>query len=317
MKCPKCGYLGFETVDRCRNCGYDFSFASAPAPAEELPLNDGRGPGSAFDDFEIGRPAATRTPPELDLDRLIGVDSEGAAPESRSEGERATTAVPGPTGLGDPLPLFSDEDVPLGARTVAAPRPVGPPLAVRRATPEIPRGRPRGARPPRRTERPLAFEPEADAPRPAASPGSVRSVPAGLQQASPGLRLLAALIDIALVGGINAAVLYFTVQMAGLTLSEIGLLPRVPMASFLLLLDGGYLAALTAAGGKTIGKMAMGIRVIGDDGRAVDASGAVLHAVGALLTVATLGLPFLPALLPGDRRTLAERLAGTRVVRAD
>ena len=22
MKCPKCSYLGFETGDRCRNCGY-------------------------------------------------------------------------------------------------------------------------------------------------------------------------------------------------------------------------------------------------------------------------------------------------------
>ena len=25
MKCPKCDYLGFETGDRCKNCGYDFS----------------------------------------------------------------------------------------------------------------------------------------------------------------------------------------------------------------------------------------------------------------------------------------------------
>ena len=37
MKCPKCGYLGFEETDRCRNCGYDFSL-SAPAAAPELPL---------------------------------------------------------------------------------------------------------------------------------------------------------------------------------------------------------------------------------------------------------------------------------------
>ena len=25
MKCPKCLYIGFETGDRCKNCGYDFS----------------------------------------------------------------------------------------------------------------------------------------------------------------------------------------------------------------------------------------------------------------------------------------------------
>lgn len=37
MKCPKCGYLGFEDADRCRNCGYEFSL-SAPFALPELPL---------------------------------------------------------------------------------------------------------------------------------------------------------------------------------------------------------------------------------------------------------------------------------------
>jgi hypothetical protein len=37
MKCPKCGYLGFEQVERCRNCGYEFSLATR-ADAIELPL---------------------------------------------------------------------------------------------------------------------------------------------------------------------------------------------------------------------------------------------------------------------------------------
>lgn len=63
--------------------------------------------------------------------------------------------------------------------------------------------------------------------------------------------------------------------------------------------------------------MATGIRVIGDDGRAVDASGAVLRAVGGIMTVLTLGLPYLPVLLSTDGRTLADRLAGTRVVSGD
>jgi hypothetical protein len=38
MKCPKCGYLGFEHVDRCRNCGYEFSLASPASETFELPL---------------------------------------------------------------------------------------------------------------------------------------------------------------------------------------------------------------------------------------------------------------------------------------
>ena len=42
MKCPKCRYLGFETGDRCRNCGYDFSLLVDAVPASgelELPLH--------------------------------------------------------------------------------------------------------------------------------------------------------------------------------------------------------------------------------------------------------------------------------------
>ena len=34
MKCPKCYYITFENGDRCRNCGYEFSFAA------ETPLFD-------------------------------------------------------------------------------------------------------------------------------------------------------------------------------------------------------------------------------------------------------------------------------------
>src|SRR5262245_18688665 len=34
MKCPKCGYLGFESVDRCRNCGYEFSLSPSAGMPE-------------------------------------------------------------------------------------------------------------------------------------------------------------------------------------------------------------------------------------------------------------------------------------------
>ena len=37
MKCPKCAYLGFETGDRCKNCGYDFSLLSAPTSESDGP----------------------------------------------------------------------------------------------------------------------------------------------------------------------------------------------------------------------------------------------------------------------------------------
>src|SRR3989338_3388128 len=75
MKCPKCGYLGFESGDRCRNCGYEFSLSDGKLDPLDLALDLG--------------PDESRPP--LDLDRIIG------APEP---------AHP------DDLPLFGD-DAPL------------------------------------------------------------------------------------------------------------------------------------------------------------------------------------------------------------
>ena len=31
MRCPKCSYLSYDDVERCRNCGYDFALAFALA----------------------------------------------------------------------------------------------------------------------------------------------------------------------------------------------------------------------------------------------------------------------------------------------
>jgi uncharacterized RDD family membrane protein YckC len=329
MKCPKCGYLGFETVDRCRNCGYDFSLTNVPPPSAELPLNETRGAGSALADLELApKPDdSSRSTPNLDLDRLLGVESEAPAAETADVAHDREM----PTGLDthEPLSLFMSED-PTGVQNVEppeetasrrhlqpiVPRPVGPPLAVRRASPEVSRGRSRAVRAPRREVRPLALEPEgANRPSQVSPRVPVHATSAPLDAASRMVRLTAAAIDVLLLGGIDAAVLYLTLQISGLTAADVRILPIVPMASFLLLLDGGYLAALTAAGGKTIGKMATGIRVIGDDGRSVDASGAVLRAIGGIVTVLAFGLPYLPAFFSKDGRTLADRLAGTRVVR--
>jgi len=35
MKCPKCQYIGFDTGDRCRNCGYEFALLLAPSHAAD------------------------------------------------------------------------------------------------------------------------------------------------------------------------------------------------------------------------------------------------------------------------------------------
>ena len=108
-----------------------------------------------------------------------------------------------------------------------------------------------------------------------------------------------------------------TLRISGLqaTIEDLLLLPLIPFLGFLALLAFGYVAAFTVAGGQTIGKMLLKLRVIGDDGRAVDAAGGVLRAAGWMLMPITLGLSYLPALLTSDHRALHDRLAGTRVVR--
>ena len=328
MKCPKCGYLGFETTDRCRNCQYDFSLT--PFTAEpDLALREDSGselPG----DFEL--PALKRqtdnlTAGALDLDRLFGDAESGTAGPELTPGSARVAAPavlasdPPPSAL-EPAPEASGvqadpnalpfDDAPL------LPRAARTPLAVRRATPEVPRNRPRTARPVR-METPLAFEPA-----PAAAP--LKSAEASAQAAetlaslmqAPSLvsRLGAGVIDLILLVAVDAAVLFLTLRISGLqaTIDDLRVIPVVPFAAFLGLLAFGYVAAFTVAGGQTIGKMLLRLRVVGDDGRPIDAAGGVLRAVGCMLVPATLGLSYVPAFFSSDHRALHDRLAGTRVV---
>jgi uncharacterized RDD family membrane protein YckC len=127
--------------------------------------------------------------------------------------------------------------------------------------------------------------------------------------------VLAAALDLLLLGAIDLVVVYFTLRMCGLSTDQIGILPIVPLGAFFLLVNGGYLAAFTAAGGQTIGKMAFGLKVVGNADRPVTGGLAVVRALGCVASIASLGLGFLPAIVAEGGRALEDRLAHTRVVR--
>jgi uncharacterized RDD family membrane protein YckC len=129
-------------------------------------------------------------------------------------------------------------------------------------------------------------------------------------------RGIAALIDLAFLAAIDATVLHFTLRLTGLTPAESGRLPLTPLFGFLALLNGGYLTMFIAASGQTMGKMMMGVKVVAMDGGAVPFGHAVLRAILWLLTIVPLGIGALPALLTDDRRALHDRLANTRVIKA-
>jgi len=258
MKCSKCGYLGFETGDRCRNCGFQFSLA-----------------------------------------------------ELYEEPELAIRA---------PLPLFVtplDDDTPLITKP-SAPR---PPLAVRRSTPDSARIRTVSAsrvgtaelaldlRPDPTPEPALARSTPAPAPRPS-------NTPALHQDAGIPRRLMAAVADLLILVAVDLVVIYLTMQICGVRLNELALLPRGPLAAFLLVQNIGYLVAFTV-GGQTLGKMMAGIKVIaGDCDAALDVPCALKRTMASLMLAIPAGLGLLPALFDSQHRGLHDRFAGTRVVRA-
>ena len=277
MRCPKCHYIRFESGDRCRNCGYDFSL-TAESVAPDLPIVSTE-PIGPLGDFalEVNRPVPAR------------------APDTASD-----------------LPLFSR--APLERATVPAQPPPRPPLAVRRAAPARER-----ARIPDTATLDLEF------PALSSRRGSILEdeAPAGPDANTAKLlpRIAAGLIDAILMGSIDVAVVYLTLRVCGLTSADLRALPPVPLGAFLLLLAGGYLISFTVASGQTIGKMALGIRVVPiperDSGNArVTFGSALLRAVACLVSILTAGLGYIPALFSRDRRTLHDRLADTRVVRA-
>jgi hypothetical protein len=238
MKCPKCGYIGFDSVDRCKNCGYEFSLinqeTAAPAGPDEPVTRGAR--------FRKTPGGAATTP---------GVD-------------RRLASLPEGTPMD--LPLFGEGFLPL-------PR---APLSVRRSTPTPSRVRVRNEE---RRPVPLELDLEAPVAVPQAEAREMPSPPepivaAGADQvapvASPSRRLGAAAIDGLLLGGIDAVLLSFTLRLCGLSPSEIGVLPLVPLLTFVTLLNGGYLVLFTGTLGQTLGKMAVGIRVVPVNREAMD-----------------------------------------------
>jgi uncharacterized RDD family membrane protein YckC len=313
VKCPKCEYLGFDTGDRCRNCGYDFSLIGAPAaPEMDLPLRE--------------------------LNTVAGAPVGELALLPAVSASDAIESPPGPRLVEPALPLFnpdSDDDTPL-IRLPAHPR---PPLAVRR-TPDmtarrqgdgrqglraVPRASRRSAVHASAKSHPepvLTFAEEDSTERvpplaaPPASPVSradehTVSARAG-EPTRPARRVLAAAIDHVILLGVDASVVYFTLRLA--EVADWRVLPVAPMVVFLGLVKAAYFCVFTLVGGQTIGKMAARIRVVAEDGGGLDPARAIQRTLAGVLSVVTLGAAFLPALVSPDRRALHDRVARTRVV---
>lgn len=307
MKCPKCSYLGFETGDRCKNCGYDFSLIPEP-------------PRQADSDIDLALRSSDDTLPAfVPWDDTFDIsDPVLPAPELLSiQAERTDRK----------LPLFAPPFDPAGDEPLiklpATPR---PPLAVRR-TPDRPRSRavPRPSRPIASAPALELFTEEAPAAPIVESAADVRArtaarlapslpQPAHAEVSGAGPRLAAAAVDHVLLSAIDLTVVYFTLRMTGLTMADWAALPPVPLVAFLLLVKLSYFSAFTAVGGQTIGKMAARIQVVTTDDESVDGARAARRALAGAVSAALLGLGYLPALIGSERRALHDRVTRTRVI---
>jgi uncharacterized RDD family membrane protein YckC len=309
MKCPKCGYLGFEQVDRCRNCGYEFSLSSSSA-MEELPVRRDTAVIGPLEDLALDaspnpRPSGFSAEAGPDLDRVFDT------PQPQESGPSE-------------LPLFGSAAGAIGDDTplITKPSPPRTPLAVRRSTSEVPRVR---AAPIRAASLDLGLDLDGPARYTSVAPSAAAqahptlagpAVPADTQTAGLGARAAAVTIDLLILAAIDAAVVYFTMQICGVTMEEFAIIPRGPLVAFLVVQNVGYLVAFTA-GGQTLGKMASGIKVVAaESNQSIDAGQALKRTVAWLLLAIPAGLGFLTALASRDRRGLHDRFAGTRVVRA-
>ena len=279
MRCPKCSYLSFDDVERCRNCGYDFALA-APARQAEPPVPVDPAPEPrAWEPSRRRRSPLETTPP-----------AEGGALD---------------------LPLFEDPAA-HDAPPVIIP-PAAPPL---RRRVEVPRQSSRTEVPadvPLAGDRAAAFDWPDDPPTEPEHP-VVPEAPRPAAANDLGSRVRAGLIDAVLLIAIDAIVVWLTLRVAGLDTTSWRLLPLVPLGGFLFLLNTAYLVTFTAASGQTIGKMITGERVVHETGGTVPFGHAVLRSVTLLACAIPFGLGLLPLFMDADRRGLHDRLAGTRVV---
>lgn len=310
MKCPKCSYLGFETGDRCKNCGYHFSLVADPPEGGETELDlalhpsGETSPASSQWAHEVDGALAQAAPAAAIVDPVL----LRREPKIHADSKLPLFALAFDDGSDEPL-----------IKLPAAPR---PPLAVRR-TPETPRRRtvPKPSRP---IESAPALElwDEAAAAPIGESASDVRARTAArlasqsthAEASGAGARLAAATVDHLLLSAIDLAVVYFTLRMAGLPTTQWAALPPVPLLAFLLLVKLSYFSAFTAVGGQTIGKMITRIRVVTTEDASVDAALAVKRTLVGAVSAALLGLGYLPVFVGSERRALHDRVARTRVI---
>jgi uncharacterized RDD family membrane protein YckC len=128
------------------------------------------------------------------------------------------------------------------------------------------------------------------------------------------IRAVALVIDLVIIALVQSSLALMGRRLTG---SEVEDLWPVPTAVvlFTLVFTAAYTTVLHGLDGQTLGKLIVGVRVVGDDGAPPGVGTAFLRYLGYYASLATFGLGFIMAGLRRDKRALHDLLAGTRVER--
>jgi uncharacterized RDD family membrane protein YckC len=127
-------------------------------------------------------------------------------------------------------------------------------------------------------------------------------------------RVQAAVLDLGLLLALWLVVAYFASRAARVPMDAL-VASWSYMVSYLVFLGLAYATYFTAATGQTLGKQALGLRVVGPGGRPPSAWRALGRAVLGLVGLVAGFAGFIPLLWDPARRGLHDRLLDTRVVR--
>jgi len=129
------------------------------------------------------------------------------------------------------------------------------------------------------------------------------------------IRAVAALIDFAVFGLVQLSFRLIGAKIVGPDAQSVASFKPIATFFTFVVFAGAYTTVLHALGGQTIGKLIVGIRVVGGDGGVPSLGTAFLRHLGYFVSGAFLTLGFAMAALRADKRALHDLIAGTRVER--
>jgi uncharacterized RDD family membrane protein YckC len=106
MKCPKCQYVGFDAIDRCRHCGFEFALARPVSSPADLPLHplDGEQPPLVEDEWPLMAPPVPLPRP---AGTPLSVRRSASDPQRSRRYLRSEEPMPAPLPLDIALDLVS------------------------------------------------------------------------------------------------------------------------------------------------------------------------------------------------------------------